>query len=470
MHAVSFPASQDLEKRDVARPPLSRRHEPPEDAHGTPRRTLALAALLLGGQAACGGMPIEAPQVGSIYDIAQLAPGWTGEIVATVEQSYAGWDVEIGDADGDGRPEILTGTAPDSWLQLHRWRDGAWQTRTLMTETAGNGAGLLLGVRVVDVERDGVPEILAGTGQDGGGTAWLHVLQTDGESITGRTSLRAPENTSSYTHGLATADLDGDGLVEVISAYCGNGEVIRYDVAPQLASIASRKVLQLSGSGEDAWLSDVDGDGAVELVLSNGFRAGKARVQIHDLDPTTGDPQPKPRVVIDGFDGERAFYASLAVGDMDDDGRPELVVGWKAVQTVNEASLVAYHIEGQSAKLAYVLTRKDPELDLGYFEKMIAFADVDDDGRTEVLVSTRGDGLSESIPSLGLGHVLAFRVERDGHVSRQQVVAFNRDLVGSSWLAVGDADGDGRTEVVLATGSGERTRRGTSWVVALRHD
>ncbi|MDZ7373890.1 MAG: hypothetical protein ONB23_07945 [candidate division KSB1 bacterium] len=33
-----------------------------------------------------------------------------GEIIATVDQSYAGWDVEIGDAEDDGRNEIVLAT------------------------------------------------------------------------------------------------------------------------------------------------------------------------------------------------------------------------------------------------------------------------------------------------------------------------------------------------------------------------
>lgn len=40
-----------------------------------------------------------------IKDIATIATGWRGEIVAKVDQSYVGWDVEISDADNDGQNE-----------------------------------------------------------------------------------------------------------------------------------------------------------------------------------------------------------------------------------------------------------------------------------------------------------------------------------------------------------------------------
>ncbi len=420
--------------------------------------------------ASCGEFTPDpaALMVTRVSELAQLAPGWDGEIVARVDQSYAGWDVEIGDADGDGKPEILTGSAPSAQLNLYRKRDGAWESRRLLDHAAGSGPAMILGVRVVDLESDGIPEVLVGTGAHDQSTAWLHVLHTDGESVTHQVSTRARQNTSSYTHGLGTTDLDGDGVLEIISAYCGHGEVIRYDVSPDGGSVQTRKVLQLSGSGEDALIVDVDGDGRKELILSNGFRDNAARVEIHDFDPATGDPVATPRVVLDGYDGHAAFYASLAVGDLDGDGRDELIVAWKAEQDVNRATLIAYHVNGSTADIAYVLTHEDQDLDLGYFEKMMAVADVDGDGKQELLLSTRGDGSTEGIASNHLGHVYSYRVSAAGEVRREQIVDFNQDLVQSSWLAVGDADGDGKPELILATGKGDVTEPGTSWVLALR--
>jgi hypothetical protein len=57
-------------------------------------------------------------------------------------------------------------------------------------------------------------------------------------------------------------------------------------------------------------------------------------------------------------------------------------------------------------------------------------------------------------------------VTANGQVRRELLLDFNQDLVESSWLAVGD--GDGRPELVLATGWGESTLPGISWVLAVR--
>src|SRR5690606_22375431 len=123
---------------------------------------------------------VDTSGIARVSDLAQVAWGWNAEIVARVDQSYAGWDVEIGDADGDGRPEILTGSAPDSQIALHRRRHGGWESRVLVDRFAGNGSGpgMVLGVRVVDLDGDGRPEVLAGSGQENRQVAKLAIMTT----------------------------------------------------------------------------------------------------------------------------------------------------------------------------------------------------------------------------------------------------------------------------------------------------
>lgn len=85
--------------------------------------------------------------------------------------------------------------------------------------------------------------------------------------------------------------------MEIISAYCGGGEIIRYDVDAALTRIDARKIHHPSGSGEESLIADVDNDGAVEFLTSNGFRAGRARVEIFEFD-ATGELQTPPRLVL----------------------------------------------------------------------------------------------------------------------------------------------------------------------------
>jgi hypothetical protein len=389
------------------------------------------------------------------------------ETIAEVDQSYAGWDVEIGDADNDGKNEILTTGCPDSRLCLFKKTDAGWESRTLAENLTEQKPGMGLAVRVVDLNHDDENEVLLGTGQERGGTAFLNLLETDGRAITRRLACRPEDcNKSSFTHNLAMRDLDGDGVDEVISAYCGGGEIIRYDFDAALSKVDARKVHHLSGSGEESIIADVDNDGAMEYLTSNSFRAGKARVEIFEFD-AKGELVATPRVLVDGYDGTPCFYASFMVGDLDNDGANELVVGWKREQAVNKATLIAYHVKENAEPIA-VLDKDTEDLDLAYFEKMMAIADADNDGKNELVVSTRGDAASENITSKCLGRVYRYDVDAAGGVKRELLADLDAAFAESSWLAVGDANNDGKNEIVLATGKGDRTQPGTSHVLILK--
>lgn len=396
-------------------------------------------------------------------DIAHLAPGWRGTVIASIDQSYAGWDVEIGDADNDGLNEVLSTGCPDSRLYLFKKIDAKWQTRMLAENLAQSFPGMGLAVKVVDLNYDGKNEIILGTGQETGGTARFYVFETDGSKIIKRIVSQPECNKSSFTHDLAVYDLDGNGQKEVVSAYCGGGEIIRYDVDSSLSTIKAKKLYQLSGSGEESMIADVDNDGKMEYITSNSFRSGKARVEVFEFNED-GDLVIPPRVVIDGFDGNKCFYASLVIGDVDNDGKNELIIGWKRQQKINKATVLGYRVDDGAAPI-YSFAYEDENLDMAYFEKMMVVADADNDGKNELVISTRGDNQSERITSRHLGFVFLYKIAAGGEIHKTLLIDFNKAKAESSWLAVGDADNDGKNEIVLATGKDDRTKSGTSYVV-----
>ncbi len=223
---------------------------------------------------------------------------------------------------------------------------------------------------------------------------------------------------------------------------------------------------QASGSGEESIIADVDNDGKVEYIVSSSYRENGATVEIFEFDDK-GELVMPPRIVIDGFNGNKCFYASVLVGDVDNDGKNEMIIGWKRRHKISKSTLLGYRI-GETARVAYTFAEEDESLDLGYFEKMMAIADLDNDGRNELVVSTRGDDANTNTTSDHLGHVFMFAVGRSGAIQRKLLVDFDEKFAESSWLAVGDADNDGKNELVLATGKGVRTAPGTSYVLLVK--
>lgn len=399
-----------------------------------------------------------------IDKLAELAVGWSGEVIGSSTESYVGWDVEIGDADNDGQNEVLTSGCPSSSLNMYKLKDGEWKNTLLAENLARTFPGMGLAVKIVDLDQNGKNEIILGTGQEGDSTAIYYTFRIDGLELNTLNVSRPGFNKSGYTHNLAPYDLDGDGMLEVISAYCGHGEIIRYDYEVGLEEVKASKIYQLSGSGEESLIADVDNDGFVEYITSNGFRKEDAKIEIFEFG-ASGELILPPRLVIEGYDGKGCFYASVIIGDLDNDSKNEMVIGWKQDQNINKGTILGYQV-GDEAEIKYTFAYEDKDLDLAYFEKMMVVADADNDGLNELIVSTRGDNLSEFIESEHLGHLFMWTV-KDGGIDRELLLNFHQDVAGSSWIDVGDADNDGLNEIILATGEGDRTLKGRSYVVMI---
>jgi len=399
-----------------------------------------------------------------IRDVAELADGWDGEVVGSSTESYVGWDVEIGDADNDGYMEILTTGCPASSLNMFKLKDGEWINTLLAENLAKTFPGMGLAVKIVDLDGDGSNEIILGTGQEGVGTAFYYTFRMEDSQLDTLSISRPDFNKSAYTHNLAPCDIDGDGMLEVFSAYCGHGEIIRYDYESGLQDVKARKIHQLSGSGEESLIADVDNDGHIEYITSNGFRREDAKVEIFEFD-NKGELILPPRLVIDNYDGKRCFYASVIIGDLDNDSKNELVIGWKQDQNINKGTILGYHVSEEVEK-KYTFAYEDTDLDLSYFEKMMVIADADNDGLNELLVSTRGDNLSEFIESEHLGHLFMWSISNN-EIERELLLNLHEGVASSSWIAVDDADNDGLNEIILATGEGDRTQKGKSYVVMI---
>lgn len=411
----------------------------------------------------------EAELLGSL---AKIAKDWHAEIIAEVDQSYCGWGVAIGDADNDGANEILTTGSPDSRLELYEKVSGNWQWRTLISDLAHRSPARSMGltVKIDDINSDGINEIILGTGQETLEPAYFYLLQTDGTVITKNISTRSFQTNSAWTHNFGIYDIDGDGIKEVISSYCGTGEITRFDFNIGLTTVTPRHIYQNDGSGEDTFIVDVDNDGQVELLTADSYRVDLAKVRILEFDPygEVGDIDTSTnpgRVVIDGYDNIKCFHCAMEVGDVDNDGDNELVVVWKHKETEQYGTIRVYDISPSSSTptVLYTFMYQDPLLDEAFNERMTIIADVDNDGDNEMIVTTRGDYLSKE----KMGHIFMFEVLPDGSVDKTLLVDFNYGKGDSLWPAVGDADNDGLNEIIIATGVGNRGLPGTSHLILL---
>ena len=130
---------------------------------------------------------------------------------------------------------------------------------------------------------------------------------------------------SGLGEAMLAADLDGDGVVELIAGAPGEDRV--YIWLATGAGLAAGPDVTLSGDSGSGFGSalatgDLDGDGAIELVVGAPDAGAGAVVVVYA--PTTAEAA---STSVGGVTAGDAFGTALAVGDVDGDGLDDLAVG-----------------------------------------------------------------------------------------------------------------------------------------------
>ncbi len=304
---------------------------------------------------------------------------------------------------------------------------GSWTRHAI--DSSEEGAD---GVRLADVNGDGLLDIATGWEEAGVVRVYLHP---------GPDKVRSPwpavtVGTVAKPEDAVFVDINGDGAMDVVSSTEGDERTIYVHQAPtegymDPAKWETRPVVRSQGKGQ--WMfaepMDVDGNGSMDLVAGskNDFAAiGSWRF------PTT----PGGKASWSRWYGA-GWVMSIVAHDMDGDGAADIVASDR--KGPRSGALWFQNMPGSAA---WPVSRIGSE---GEHEAMfLDVADLDGDGVTDIVMAVRG------------GPIQYFRgLSARGRNFRTHPIDIPDGFGTGKSVAVGDMDGDGQLDLVFSCENAE---------------
>ncbi|WJV44151.1 FG-GAP repeat protein [Streptomyces flavofungini] len=359
-------------------------------------------------------------------------------------------------------------------------------------------AGDRFGASVVltDLNGDGTAELLAGApGEDvtDRGTDAGTVIVVGGSKSgpgPGATVLTGPSPSAAYGKSVAAADLTGGGNKTIVVG--GTGKVVARVIVGEDSMVTTVVAAPMGGRAPALATGDFDSDGVVDLAVAYwtaGAPSTQSHVRLWKWDADRSE-------MANFWNTDNAGVTALAAGDFDGDGNDDLALGECreiADENIDDpcgpeklAKGGGVHVHygspasGSFGTRAQTLNQDTAGVpgvaeDGDRFGAALAVADVDRDGRDDLIAGAPGEAIGSEA---GAGAAWLLRGGARGLLDAQGAassVAWNQDTPGVPGVAeardafgaavsAGDHNADGVPDVTVGS-PGENASLGAAWLL-----
>lgn len=341
--------------------------------------------------------------------------------------------VALADVNLDGRPDLIVSN--DQTYSLSVFVNTTTTASGIATFASPQvfDTGSPYGVTAADVNNDGLPDLVSSKAD--GVPGWVSV--TINRTAPGSANVQFAEPSAwavgTFPGPVAAADVNGDGRVDlVVASRSGDSMSVLRNTTRSGASNARFAPPVTFATGDEPMpvvIADLDGDGRCDIIAGNDA-TGSLSIFHNVVNKTATLSFDQRQAHASG-----AFSRSLAAGDFNNDGKPDLVAAnfdGASVSVFANASVAG------SGPSAFGAAQAFPA---GAFPDQAQAIDMDGDGRDDIVVANIGsDSVSVLIDETPIGaHQLAFS---------SPVVIHAGGFVTS--VRAGDLNADGRTDLVVA--------------------
>ncbi len=331
------------------------------------------------------------------------------------------YQVIIGDLDGDGKQDLTINTGGTVSVFLNTSTPGTINFNARV-EFAVGSIGSNYSVSMGDIDGDGKPDLAVANW----GNNSISVLRNTSTLGTISFAAKVDFTTGTSPRSVSIGDIDTDGKPDVVVANENSNTASVFRSTSTLGNISFAAKVDFTTSTTPYYLAvgDIDGDGKNDLALAC---PGPSNSKVSVLRNTSTAGSVSFETKVDYVPGSDP--ASLSIGDIDGDGKPDLAVGNNA-----SGSVSVFRSTSTSGTISFAA-----KVDLiGVASNMwsLAIGDIDGDGRPDI---SAAGSQAVVVRQLNAPTITSF-TPSSGCSSTSSVIITGTDFTGATSVTFGGSN------------------------------